>query len=774
MRRIEHVVSVPAVFLAFCALLMVGLTGGCAKGVPDVIDTCGDGVVDEGEDCDDGGRLDGDGCSAHCHVESLYPGFARVQDGRLWVWDEPKLLIGAAGLPADTTEVDALGVGFNFLLGSGGGGLRARYLEQTGADLAAFVGEHDTESNLIAWVGPDEPLWNGIPAADVESEYALPLGEADPYGRLFWLNHAPRGSQAQPLDLGLLAPYLELTDVVSMDIYPVPEGNGHSGLPDHPGLTAVGAYTLALADLVAASGRDQALVMVLQGAGMGHIPDERWEMVEQWQTDEGLDAADVRFGVVGDFDADGVDELVLGVAAAGGPSRLILYDFVDSPWGGRAREQDLPVDLDLTTLWRVTTGDFDGNGSDDLLLSLDGGPTAQEFWSLTGDASGFGEPALVFSLDATTFDLSVMAHMVSADFTGDGCDDVMFSYDYPGPSNQAWFVLTSDCSGYPVGYDGDIIQWHATTTTELDLERVRHAAAADVDADGLGDLVLTYDAPTGLQQVLVLVTDGTTFAPTAVVYEDTTAQLALADVVHFGVADFDGDGAPEMVLSQVSGGAASRVLVGELDAAPLTAADLDPWLTLDPQVALGGVAGVGDLDGDGTADLALARIPVDSGVELAVAFSTGRFFGARDPLAAELWFMALDALIRGATGVVFWGQSFVDADHVAWQRLTAVVGELSLLHRIMEGEPLARQEQGDFAWWWIDGNDAGYLVTAHESRAPTATLPGVPMPTEVSGTLTYLWDGVAFVAAPGVSASSTLLDPEPFGPYEIRIYEIRK
>jgi cysteine-rich repeat protein len=773
MRHKEKLAS--GLTLALCALSAGVLVAGCAKGVPDIIDTCGDGVLDEGEDCDDGNWLDGDGCTAHCQVESIYPGFACVADGRLWVWDEPKLLIGAAGLPMNATDADALGVGFNFLLGSGPGGLRARYLEQSGADIAAFVGEHAEETNLIVWVGPDEALWNGIPAGDVETEYAAPLAEADPYGRLFWLNHAPRGSQSQPGELGLLAPYLELADVASMDIYPVPEGNGHSMLPEHPGLSAVGAYTRALGDLVAASDRDQAIVMVLQGAGMGHIPDERWEMLEEWQTDEELSATDVRFGVVGDFDGDGVDELVLGVAAAGGSSHLVMYDFVDSPWGGRARDQELPAGVDLTARCMVTAGDYDGNGTDDLLLSLDLGPDQQDFWSITADASGFREPALVFSVDVSIIDLSVMYHVVSADFTGDGCDDVMFSYDYPGNDDQAWFVLISGCSGYQPGYDLDILRWLTITTAELDLERVRHAAAADVDQDGLGDLVLAYDSPTGLQQVLVMVTDGTTFAPTAVAYEDTAAELALAEVVHFGVADFDDDGDPEMVLIHAPDGASRRMLLGALDnGTPLTAANLDPWLTLDAQFELGVLAGIGDLDGDGTADLVLARSSTGTDVDLTVAFSTGRFFGARDPLPAELRFMALDALIRGATGVVFWGQSFVNVDHVAWQRLSAVVGELSLLHRTLEGEPLARQEQGDFAWWWIDGSRAGYLVAAHESRAPTATLPGIPVPSEITGALAYLWNGLEFVAAPSVIASGSLLDPEPYGPYEVRIYEIRE
>ena len=147
------------------------------------------------------------------------------------------------------------------LAGPGDEGLRAIAVPASGDDIGPFVAPHLSMPNLVGWVGPDEALWNGTTVQTLESEFVAPLRAADP-DRAILLNHAPRGSQAEPLAFDLLAPYLSLSDVALMDIYPVPEGNGHSALPAHPGLTAIGAHTDILRGLIEGSGRVQPLMMI--------------------------------------------------------------------------------------------------------------------------------------------------------------------------------------------------------------------------------------------------------------------------------------------------------------------------------------------------------------------------------------------------------------------------------------------------------------------------------------------------------------------------------
>lgn len=764
---------------------------GCAAdaGAADAGAACGNGVVEPalGETCDDGNRVRGDGCDEACHEETLYPGVVQVDRGQLVVRGTPLFVIGAAWLPQGVTDGDALAAGFNVLVGSGPGGVRVVPLEQSGVALPGFVSQHQEEGNLLAWLGPDEACWNGMSADTVRAEYADPLAASDPYGRPFLLNHAPRGSAAEPASFSLLQPYLSLTRVAAMDIYPIPTGNGHSNLPDHPGLDAVGAYTQILVDQVAQSGVDQAVIMVLLGAGLGHIPNEAWNNLEAWQTDEALLASGVRFVQAGDFDGDGVDELLVGSEGPGGAGtgQLVLYDFEEDTWGGRLQTRSLPADLSLAGHLLAAAGDFDGDGADDLMILVDQATDKQDFWVVPGGTPGaggvvgLGAPTLALRAVEPDVVLQVVDHGLAADFDGDGCDDLLLSYDYPGPDHQSWLLAASACTGFAQGFPSPAAPWYDATTAELDLAQVDHAVAADMDGDNLADLLISYRAPGGGQELLRLQSTGSGLAPPEVVMQDTAAGLDLTLAPFLFAGDVEGDGAPEVVVAYSEPSGARTLRVGGLGAgAPYDAAGLVDWMrkdaaTLDLDALVGAAAG--DLDGDGLTDVVLvAPDPAGPGSRLQVAFSTSTDFGARDPLGKELWFMALDAVAHGASGVIYWGQSFVDASHVAWTRLVEVAGRLSALEAVLEQAPLDQGAQGTFAWRWFAGpQSSARLVVCHEAAAPGAVLPAIALPAGVTASAVDRWDGTGFAPYPDGVVGVALGDPSPFGPYEARVYAVR-
>jgi len=88
--------------------------------------------------------------------------------------------------------------------------------------------------NLLAYFGPDEPLWGGRPLVSYSEVHDL-VAKLDPY-HPYWINEAPRG-QLRELQI-----YGKAADIYGCDIYPVPEGGSHSALKDK-GLTSVGKYT---------------------------------------------------------------------------------------------------------------------------------------------------------------------------------------------------------------------------------------------------------------------------------------------------------------------------------------------------------------------------------------------------------------------------------------------------------------------------------------------------------------------------------------------------
>jgi len=95
------------------------------------------------------------------------------------------------------------------------------------------MAKNQAHPSLIGYYNSDEPAWRGISSGKLLEAYEY-IRKLDPY-RPIMLNEAPRGNIPD------LRPYAAAGDIYGVDIYPVPEPNAHSGLPDK-NMTAVGKY----------------------------------------------------------------------------------------------------------------------------------------------------------------------------------------------------------------------------------------------------------------------------------------------------------------------------------------------------------------------------------------------------------------------------------------------------------------------------------------------------------------------------------------------------
>jgi len=128
---------------------------------------------------------------------------------------------------------------------------------------------------------------------------------------------------------------------------------------------------------------------------------------------------------------------------------------------------------------------------------------------------------------------------------------------------------------------------------------VRAAAAADLDGDGVVDLVVG-DAKTGMY--IYCGQGRRAFAAPVALGEKSGAPYSIA------VRDLDRDGQPDIVVGRQD--APGSVFFNRSTAASLR---FDPVPWGDGQGAVYGVA-VGDLDGDGWPDIAAARSDAPNGV----------------------------------------------------------------------------------------------------------------------------------------------------------------
>ncbi len=209
----------------------------------------------------------------------------------------------------------------------------------------------------------------------------------------------------------------------------------------------------------------------------------------------------------------------------------------------------------------IGTGDTDGSGKASVLVR-----TANGFfgmWQLDDQLQGhyIGSPG--------TMDASWTA-LAMRDIDGDGHADVLFRHETDG-NFWTWNLNATAVTGYnqlgtaPVG--------------------AAYAGTGDFNGDGKGDLLWRLaDGSFGMS-----FTDGSAITTTKVISPPIGMGYALK-----GVADYSGDGKADLLLADAAGDTQIWELAGNM------IQQIDHMGTVDPTWQ---VASVGDLDGDGAADI---------------------------------------------------------------------------------------------------------------------------------------------------------------------------
>jgi|GEM_PF-4514678 len=94
---------------------------------------------------------------------------------------------------------------------------------------------------LLGYLSVDEPCWGGKDLEPIQQLYQQHKA-FDPYHPV-WLNEAPRN------EIFDIKPYSNACDIYGCDIYPVPDGNGHSALPNQF-ISSVGDYTRRMCTVI--------------------------------------------------------------------------------------------------------------------------------------------------------------------------------------------------------------------------------------------------------------------------------------------------------------------------------------------------------------------------------------------------------------------------------------------------------------------------------------------------------------------------------------------
>jgi len=159
-------------------------------------------------------------------------------------------------------------LGWNMILDPGGAESKKSVLREN-------INRLKDHPALLGYEAPDEIAWVDFeslnkPGKNLEAllqgyEFIKTIDPVNPV----WMNHAPRNT------LEYLRSYSEAGDILGTDIYPVPEGLGHSDLDQS--LNCVGQYTEKLEQV----GGGKPIYMVLQGFSWEDLPPRGSRMAPQ-------------------------------------------------------------------------------------------------------------------------------------------------------------------------------------------------------------------------------------------------------------------------------------------------------------------------------------------------------------------------------------------------------------------------------------------------------------------------------------------------------------
>ena len=220
-------------------------------------------------------------------------------------------------------------------------------------------------------------------------------------------------------------------------------------------------------------------------------------------------------------------------------SGVVLYTW---DWGNASFDSQMLQPPSSADVSASVLGDFDGDGFEDLLLQTGSWFGGQDVWHYSGDSTG----TFTFVQSANDIDLQGLdANLwTAADVDNDGIDDVI-GWDWDDGEGWVWLTdaIGSGWTRIPVSTSGvrpfELDDWAPSGAT-ADHESV-HLPLVDVDLDG--DLDIVECANSSSSPTDCTVHSGAGDGTFTVTFTFTLDQL----VNGFAIADYDGDGTLDLL-----------------------------------------------------------------------------------------------------------------------------------------------------------------------------------------------------------------------------------
>ncbi|MER6999655.1 VCBS repeat-containing protein [Streptomyces sp. NPDC000410] len=218
----------------------------------------------------------------------------------------------------------------------------------------------------------------------------------------------------------------------------------------------------------------------------------------------------------GDFNGDGRDDIAAWYDYADGTDTL--FTFTADVRGGFNKPFSSWTSTGTWTrnLSKITTGDFNGDGRDDVGVLYDYAAGAVKLWTFQAQPTGgFAHPIVAWTHDAWG-DWN-RTHVHAGDFNGDGKDDIATWFDYPDGSDKIHTYISLSTGNSTFAPPKEAWSVGAGTITYQSMQMV----PGDYNGDGNDDLGAMYRYSNGTVKMFTWLakSDGT-FEPIKVSWSD--------------------------------------------------------------------------------------------------------------------------------------------------------------------------------------------------------------------------------------------------------------